>query len=455
MSTFDSPVSALPASPVQRTEIVFVESNVADYRTLIRDIDPALEIHVLDAGADGLAQIAQILAGRSGIDAIHLISHGAEGVLQLGAVTLNDDTLQSRATALAVIGNALRVNGDILLYGCNVAKGATGIDFIGRLAQATGADVAASDDLTGASSRGGDWVLEDFTGTIEASTLHGEDWNGQLGLTVTPQAIMFPGHSTGESRNQYAFAALRADGSVVTWGDASYGGDSSAVAAELNGGIDVTQIFSSERAFAALRADGSVVTWGDGDWGGNSSTVAAQLNGVDNTKDVTRVFSTSKAFAALRTDGSLVTWGDTDWGGNSNAVATKLDGTIDVTQVSSTWLAFAALRADGSVVTWGAAIGGGDSSAVAAKLNGTIDTQDVRQVFSTADAFAALRADGSVVTWGSANGGGDSSAVATQLDGTNDAQDVTQVFSASSAFAALRADGSVVTWGDASWGGQQ
>ncbi|MEF8707520.1 MAG: VCBS domain-containing protein [Candidatus Accumulibacter propinquus] len=49
---------------------------------------------------------------------------------------------------------------------------------------------------------------------------------------------------------------------MVTWGDSSYGGNSSAVAAALNGAIDVTQVFSTEYAFAALRADGSVVTWG-------------------------------------------------------------------------------------------------------------------------------------------------------------------------------------------------
>jgi hypothetical protein len=34
------------------------------------------------------------------------------------------------------------------------------------------------------------------------------------------------------------------------------------VAAALDGTIDVTQVFSTDRAFAALRADGSVVTWG-------------------------------------------------------------------------------------------------------------------------------------------------------------------------------------------------
>ncbi len=78
---------------------------------------------------------------------------------------------------------------------------------------------------------------------------------------------------------------------------AQYGGDSTAVASQLNGTIDVTQIFSTGSAFAALRADGSVVTWGSGYYGGDSTAVASQLNG---TIDVTQIFSTGNAFAALR-----------------------------------------------------------------------------------------------------------------------------------------------------------
>ena len=73
---------------VQRTEVVFIESNVANYQTLLNGVSPGAEVHVLDASMDGLAQMAQILAGRSGIDAIHILSHGTEGSVQLGALNL-------------------------------------------------------------------------------------------------------------------------------------------------------------------------------------------------------------------------------------------------------------------------------------------------------------------------------------------------------------------------------
>jgi hypothetical protein len=100
-----------------------------------------------------------------------------------------------------------------------------------------------------------------------------------------------------------AFAALRADGSVVTWG-APYGGDSSAVAAALDGTIDVTQVFSTGSLCRAARR------WLGGDLG-RPLWRRQQRRGakLDGTIDVTQVFSTEYAFAALRADGSVVTWG--------------------------------------------------------------------------------------------------------------------------------------------------
>ncbi|CAE7232173.1 CCDC15, partial [Symbiodinium natans] len=71
-----------------------------------------------------------------------------------------------------------------------------------------------------------------------------------------------------------AFAAIRADGSVVTWGDGGCGGDSSAVHDQLQ---NVQHVQASRCAFAAIRADGSVATWGYGGSGGDSSSVRDQL----------------------------------------------------------------------------------------------------------------------------------------------------------------------------------
>jgi alpha-tubulin suppressor-like RCC1 family protein len=262
--------------------------------------------------------------------------------------------------------------------------------------------------------------------------------------SASSSLLVLPGHTEAEYQNQYAFAALKANGSVVSWGDNASGGDTSAVAAFLDGVVRVTRIYSNAQAFSALRADGSVITWGKADAGGSSAAVASGISGVI---DVTDIAATKLAFAALRQDGSVLAWGDGRYGGDISAVANALNGSVPVAKVYSNSLAFAALRTDGSVVTWGLDSFGGNSSAVATSLNGTID---VSRVFSSQGAFAALRTDGSVVTWGATGSGGDSSTVSTQLDGV---LDVTAVSATQTAMAALRADGSVVAWGNSIFGG--
>ena len=51
----------------------------------------------------------------------------------------------------------------------------------------------------------------------------------------------------------------------MTWGDAAFSGDSSAVRHQLK---QVQQIQASDRAFAAILGDGSVHTWGSSLFGG-------------------------------------------------------------------------------------------------------------------------------------------------------------------------------------------
>ena len=114
-------------------------------------------------------QITNALANQKDIEAIHILSHGSEGSLKLGDDVLNGNDLESFNTQLKQWGNALTENGDILLYGCDVAAGEIGNNFVKRLSELTGADVAASNDLTGNAAKGGDWDLEIVTGQIESA----------------------------------------------------------------------------------------------------------------------------------------------------------------------------------------------------------------------------------------------------------------------------------------------
>ena len=96
---------------------------------------------------------------------------------------------------------------EILLYGCNVAKGDFGAAFAQRLSQLTGANVAASTSLTGSAKKGGDWELEYATGEIKASLAFGpqvqEAYQGILAIKVTYDAAFpFP----PEPKNAFDYA---------------------------------------------------------------------------------------------------------------------------------------------------------------------------------------------------------------------------------------------------------
>ena len=149
--------------------------------------------------------------------------------------------------------------------------------------------------------------------------------------------------------------------------------------------VSLLQIQASGRAFAAILGDGSVVTWGDADFGGNSSAVQDQL------KNVQHIQASCHAFAAILDDGSVVTWGHDGRGGDCKAVQDQLE---NVQQIQANDFAFAAILNNGRVVTWGLAAYGGDSGAVQDQL------KNVQQIQATYYAFAAILADGAVVTWG-------------------------------------------------------
>jgi len=171
--------SSAKTMPSHRS-VVFISADVKNYDTLLADLGNDVEVHILNTQQDGVLQMAAILQGRSDLDAIHILSHGNSGELFLGSTILNNDNLLLHSDALAQIGSSLSATGDILLYGCNVAQGETGVQFIHNLAQYTGADVAASNDLTGNAALGGDWVLEASTGAIEAKTENLPSYSGVL-----------------------------------------------------------------------------------------------------------------------------------------------------------------------------------------------------------------------------------------------------------------------------------
>ncbi|MDJ0739527.1 MAG: DUF4347 domain-containing protein, partial [Gammaproteobacteria bacterium] len=156
-----------------RHELVIVGPHVPDHQQLLADIeartaaDTQIDVVVLDADTDSVDQLSAVFARYSDLDAVHVLSHGSDGAIHIGDDTLDLAAVQRHADAIRAWGDALTADGDLLIYGCDLAASATGEALVDALATLTGADVAASDDRTGHASQGGDWDFEYTTGNIE------------------------------------------------------------------------------------------------------------------------------------------------------------------------------------------------------------------------------------------------------------------------------------------------
>ena len=185
-------IAALPTD-LEATALVVVDTAVTGYEDLLAGLAPGTEYLLIDAAENGLQKLADYVAGRDDITSIHILSHGDQGEFSLGSVTLNADNLDQYADLLAQIGASLTEQGDLLLYGCRVAAEGegdanepSGAEFVARIAEITGADVAASTDLTGAAGQGGDWDLEYSIGQMDNANL---ELTGFTGLLAPPNAV--------------------------------------------------------------------------------------------------------------------------------------------------------------------------------------------------------------------------------------------------------------------------
>ncbi|MBW4680058.1 MAG: DUF4347 domain-containing protein [Microcoleus vaginatus WJT46-NPBG5] len=155
----------------QPRSLVFIDESVSDSQLLAAGVSDGMKVVTLKQDSDGIEQITteiQKYADIYGsIDAIHIFSHGSSGNVYLGNSSLNSNTLETYQSQLQQWKEALSDNADIKFYGCDVAAG-TGSAFISQLSQLTGADIAASTDLTGNDANGGNWNLEFTTGSIES-----------------------------------------------------------------------------------------------------------------------------------------------------------------------------------------------------------------------------------------------------------------------------------------------
>ncbi|NEN89403.1 MAG: DUF4347 domain-containing protein [Okeania sp. SIO3H1] len=154
---------------MNKTKLLFIDSKVENYNYLISQVDPQAKIVILQPNQNGIDQISQSLAKCLDVGTIHIISHGETGTLYLGNSILSLNNIHQYSESIQKWGKCLSADGEILIYGCQVASGQSGRKFVRQLHQLTGANIAASETLTGNVSRGGNWNLEIIFGQLKST----------------------------------------------------------------------------------------------------------------------------------------------------------------------------------------------------------------------------------------------------------------------------------------------
>jgi len=168
-------IAGLTDSASKSLEIVFIDEATPDYQRLVEDIqlnhfeNRHFEIVVIGEDENGINKITETLARHSNVDAMHLVSHGSDATVNIGNVSLNQDTVSDYEDQIAQWGRAFTEHGDLLIYGCDFSANEQGRNFGAELSALTGTDIASSDNATGNIPGRADWELEHINGSVETS----------------------------------------------------------------------------------------------------------------------------------------------------------------------------------------------------------------------------------------------------------------------------------------------
>ncbi len=287
LSDLTESVTVVPPAAGQPASIVFIDAGVTGHERLLDDLPADALAVILEAGSDGITQIGDTLAQHEDIGAIHIISHGNPGNITLGDTVLSNNTIGDYAAALQGWGSSLAEGADILVYGCNVAQGIQGQSFVAQLSDITGADVAASDDITGTETQNGDWDLEARTGIIESDTIESDRLvSGLIGPPPTEITVDQAGDGQDVSTNgvDYSDGLTLREALMITENNNSEGKDT------IN--FDAAQTITLNYGALYIIESNGVTINGDIDGDGNADITldgnnASRIFNIDSGADAT------------------------------------------------------------------------------------------------------------------------------------------------------------------------
>jgi len=195
--------AANAAGPAAKPLLV-IDPDVRDADCLIADLSDSVDILLLVPGRSGLGQIADFLADRRDVPALHILSHGRPGALMLAGSRIDLAALVLSHQTLETIGGALGPDARVVLYGCSVLAGPKGASFARFLSVVLRAEISGSLMPVGNLALGGDWILRDAQG----------DWVEPI-FSAQARAV-YPGLLNGMAITGTAITGTAITGTTIT-----------------------------------------------------------------------------------------------------------------------------------------------------------------------------------------------------------------------------------------------
>ncbi|NET59970.1 MAG: DUF4347 domain-containing protein, partial [Symploca sp. SIO2E6] len=186
----DNEIAAFPRKELGSLTdtLVIIDPRVEAYQVLAEGVHQGTKVQILDPNQDGIEQITQALSEYPNTKSLHIVCHGAPGILHLGSTWLRTENLEQYRQQLQSWGVA-----EILFYACNLAAGEanpSSSSFLNRFHQLTDANIAASAHKIGNALKGGYWYLEQQIGRIQSELAFGsavmESYPGVFPVNVFP-----------------------------------------------------------------------------------------------------------------------------------------------------------------------------------------------------------------------------------------------------------------------------
>jgi alpha-tubulin suppressor-like RCC1 family protein len=308
----------------------------------------------------------------------------------------------------------------------------------------------------------------------------GNNGYGQLGNNPTilfnefvPIAVVNATDIVGVAAGHVHSLALKADGTVLAWGNDAGGqlGDNATIEDKaapvvVSGANQIIAIAAGYYYSLALKSDGTMLAWGNNSRGqlGDSAIKADKPTpvAVSGASDIVAIAAGAEHSLALKADGTMLAWGldvDGQLGDNAQLIDQSLPVPVanatGIVSIAAGYNHSLALTSSGNVLAWGSDFGGqlGDNIAKVNKST-TVSVTGTNQIVAIAAGHfhsLALTSSGTMLAWGSDTFGelGDGNQVNPQgLPVTVENVNNIVAIDAGGQFSiALKSDGTLQSWG--------